>query len=1684
MYSIYSTTAGKTICIHDDSVADPSVKVLDPKLKLGDSNAGSLQFKIAPNNVAFGTYEYSETIATGVQNVGSVVDLVSDNALEQGSIDSATGQNDDENQNEVRTAGYLNKNESESEPAVNTISIIPVGHTTLSDISVYTGVSKDKKECTSLFSKGWINGSGTIVTTNQYYVSTEQPIPVTAGDVIGVHGDYQQIGIKYEVKYYDVNGTYKGGTGQILPTNTYTLPGTAKYMKINICRADGAQIDLSKVKNVYIYINGINYFSGAGYSASSEHPCEAYQAYVHTAYIPVTGNTGRLYHKFEFNNPLADIYNLAEQGNVTAGGTNNIYIVTSASTKSIRINADLYALTGFQYGSITPGYAVNIELSQEKRAIVNVYPYFEGTGQITSPFSFNSDDSEPTMTIRGSSKVWINIAYEDGTDITPSDLEKFELLFDQSVSPTAYIEATVGLYYESNGEYEYLGDGTPLSDSIHSAADLNNKYVDLEYYVAAKNKTANYISITYCMKPNTQGNVVRVLRTSDFKTLQTGIGKTINVKVFQYDKDGAFIGASDADKTGGFSLNQFCKTYRLTFRCDDSSALAVFGLESADVQRYALITTTETKTIDPLSRLISTITVKRSTWGYTRLPNIGESGTVNVISTNNITGLFEQGTIDANGADYASGYYLRTSAISMDLAAGDYISVDASITESDTTVDGINSSTVRRPIYFKVHFYSGSTHAGFVDNIAGGGDCIVPSNLSQYPITNIRIVIWGSDRATLNLKMLDYAKLYSTRNSIFGADVTPCETIIDGVTYAAGDLVPNEYTVTSKELELTMAANTAINTYTAQIEAQSRQGVGFFWGLAMYNASHQYIGMYRWLDQTTRFDEILSGTKYIRIILKYKTDLTKLEAKELPPNDISVLNVTCTRFSKTRTEEEIWEGRILSEDVDFKKCRVIYCEGELSYLNDTRQPPRVYEGSTFRNYISKIIEVHNSKVDDTSYYVPLESMPLDWADSYTNYYLRTGLVGNYTYTRLTKNSYHVWHTPNNQDGAYCEKVISTKKFILGTTWEPTKKKGEEWETPDPNDDISRHVTNFETTLECLNNLVTDYGGHLRIRKVAGNRYIDWLEDYPTKSNQVINFGENLLDFTRKTDLSKLCTAVYPTGEVLVQAKSSAVGDHVPKEAGKWDVYEHTLLYQNEDDGKIYMNRSSNLNGYLTVIATVETSTVSEDGSGDKSYYFSGRLHGGFVAYWVTDDAGNFYNGGIEIAGDERPDTGFVDYVDHKITMPPGANKIWMCSFGSSIPLALKKETKETTGLDEVLTITDCATDKDFVTGKIWHTKGSPYITNPDAVTKYGWIEHRLDLSNLKDKDALYSAAKTYLQKGQFEDMTLEVSAIDLNSLGVDTDYINLLDKVRCVSDPHGLDQEFPVTELEIPLNDPANQKFRLGNKNEVNLSTQTASTNTELLQKIEKAPSSESVIRTALQTAAASIANVTGGSYINYRYDDDGHPIEMIISKEAPTVASDPTTIPSGSTWRWNRAGLAHSDGGYDPAKFADQANIAITEAGKVIANEILGQFILGYTLGGAQLVIGSDVGTTKEQVQAKLPSGITSAISIHSGDGNSTVKAPYIDMYNGELHFGLKESGIRSEYGLIQGTQSIPQPGGGTHDGLYIKSDGVIVINTPDLGIGTGGDLSNVYQTVQDWTGTIDGVTLTFKNGMLINVQ
>ena len=416
----------------------------------------------------------------------------------------------------------------------------------------------------------------------------------------------------------------------------------------------------------------------------------------------------------------------------------------------------------------------------------------------------------------------------------------------------------------------------------------------------------------------------------------------------------------------------------------------------------------------------------------------------------------------------------------------------------------------------------------------------------------------------------------------------------------------------------------------------------------------------------------------------------------LPPHNAGYASIVrmVTDISVQKDGEEIWAGRVLSESEDFYRNRILYCEGELAYFNDSTQPPAEYSGMSVRGYLERLIAVHNSK------------------------------------------------------------VAANRRFTLGAVTVVDK-------------NFPTYYTNHDKTMAVFNAMVEQYGGHLRVRKVDGVRYLDYLAEYPDTCSQVIQFGSNIIDFTKQWDSTEFATVIVPLGNRLEDS---------PIEA---------------------------LDAYLT-----------------------------------------------------------VESVNH----------------------------------------------------------GSMYVQSNEAVAVYGWIEKAVTWDDVSDPAVLLEKAKAYLSDIQFDNMELELSALDLHYLDVDVEAVKLLDEIRVISRPHGLDRMFPVTKLEIPLDSPAQTQFKLGTTVKTSLTSVNNQISAAILKKIDDLPKAHSILKEAKENAT-QIMNMATTGYITITKDDYGSETLYISNVRDYTKAD--------KLWKWNMNGLGYSNDG------GKTFGLAITMDGSIVADYI-----------------------------------------------------------------------------------------------------------------------------------------------------
>lgn len=309
---------------------------------------------------------------------------------------------------------------------------------------------------------------------------------------------------------------------------------------------------------------------------------------------------------------------------------------------------------------------------------------------------------------------------------------------------------------------------------------------------------------------------------------------------------------------------------------------------------------------------------------------------------------------------------------------------------------------------------------------------------------------------------------------------------------------------------------------------------------------------------------------------------------------------------------------------------------------------------------------------------------------------------------------------------------------------------------------------------------------------------------------------------------------------------------------------------------------------------------------------------------------------------------------------------------------------EVEGLEPYLTVkslTNNLDDKGNVTtdpNNTWHEGSSIFVKNPTAVNNFGWICAVIDWDAVTDVNNLYTKAIKYLKDEQYEKMTLEIKVVDLKYLTYDAQSIKFLTKLRCISEPHGMDHTFIVSKMEIDLSNPGNSIFTLGTDIQLSLTQSTSRVNSEVQAKIDKIPSKSEILRAAQRNAYQMIMG-QDGSYVHLIPGDDGG-IKRIEVTDGPTYipeydGDDDTgqyTDPfpdSNHRWVWSVGGLGHvgRDEVTDHWEDIGAMNVAMTMDGQIVADAITtGNLncdrLNGGTIKGQKIETAGDNGYFKSQ--------------------------------------------------------------------------------------------------------------------------
>lgn len=198
--------------------------------------------------------------------------------------------------------------------------------------------------------------------------------------------------------------------------------------------------------------------------------------------------------------------------------------------------------------------------------------------------------------------------------------------------------------------------------------------------------------------------------------------------------------------------------------------------------------------------------------------------------------------------------------------------------------------------------------------------------------------------------------------------------------------------------------------------------------------------------------------------------------------------------------------------------------------------------------------------------------------------------------------------------------------------------------------------------------------------------------------------------------------------------------------------------------------------------------------------------------------------------------------------------------------------------------------------------GKDYLVDEKAVAQYGYIMGTVKFDDVTVPENLKKKGQAYLNEHCNPVHSLELSAVDLHLIDVNTEKIAVGDWVRVRSKPHGLDKLFLVSKLSLNLTNPAENTLSLGKVVDTFTSDSHKAQGEITDYVIQTAENTSSALLAAIENATELITGGKGG-YVVIDRAEDGHP-QGILILDAPSTEDAKKVI------RLNKNGIGFSRSG------------------------------------------------------------------------------------------------------------------------------------------------------------------------------
>ena len=354
--------------------------------------------------------------------------------------------------------------------------------------------------------------------------------------------------------------------------------------------------------------------------------------------------------------------------------------------------------------------------------------------------------------------------------------------------------------------------------------------------------------------------------------------------------------------------------------------------------------------------------------------------------------------------------------------------------------------------------------------------------------------------------------------------------------------------------------------------------------------------------------------------------------------------------------------------------------------------------------------------------------------------------------------------------------------------------------------------------------------------------------------------------------------------------------------------------------------------------------------------------------------------------------------------------------------------------------------------------GVNYIYSQEAVETFGWVWTTNTWQDVTEPSNLLRKGKEWLQDNQFEELELTLTAVDLSAMDKEYDSFDIGDRIHCRAKPYGMDRQFPVMEMTIPLQQPDNAKLTLGGSRKISFTEYNRGNAQYIKQQLENNRVTTAWLQSAIDNATAMMTGSKGGYKVS-EYDSDGRWLRDLYmnapSKEEATqvmqinmngigFSRDGFDGPYKNAWtidgvfagEFIKAGSIQGEAlsSEYKASVTDEINTTVTAKFKV-AEDLISAEVTRAT--GQEVELAAAIQITSEQIDQKVSKGdVSSQLSLEAGqitlsgprlkidtekfklevDGACQIIDGYVEtsndtrltsMWGGALYFGDKSTGL-----------------------------------------------------------------------------